>query len=81
MTFLYTQSFTKRPAWGASFQFGGLFGLIATLPLYLILYAIWDFSLAHLLVDSVWHLVEQGVGAMVLGAVLFARTGNAAASL
>lgn len=80
MTFLYVQSFSQRPSWGASFQFGALFGLIATLPLYLILYAIWDFSAAHLLVDSIWHLVEQGIGAMVLGAVLFARTSHAAAS-
>jgi len=71
MAFLYTQSFSARPSAGQSFQFGALFGVIATLPLYLILYGVWDISILHVLVDSGWHLIEQGVGGLTLGLVLF----------
>lgn len=73
MTFLYAQSYQAKPSIGESAQFGSLFGLIATLPLYAILYAIWDFSLAHIAVDSVYHAVEAAIGAIVLGAVMFRK--------
>ena len=71
MAFLFAQSFKERPSLLASFQFGALFGVIATLPIYLILYAIWNISLTMLLVDSGWHLVQEGVGAVVLGWTIF----------
>lgn len=73
MTFLFSQSFTERPSVAEGFQFGGLFGVIATLPLYLILYAIWDFSLKAAFVDTAWHLVEQGIGGVVLALTMFGR--------
>lgn len=73
MTFLYAQSFKAKPAVAESIQFGSLFGLIATLPLYVILYAIWDISLTHVIVDSLYHAVEASIGAVVLGAVMFPR--------
>lgn len=73
LTFLYAQSFQAKPSSAESLQFGTLFGLIATLPLYAILYAVWDFSLAHIAVDSVYHAVEAAIGALVLGAVMFPR--------
>jgi hypothetical protein len=74
MTFLYAQSFQKKPSVEESVQFGSLFGLIATLPLYVILFAIWDFSLTHLAVDSLYHAVEASIGAVVLGVVMFPRS-------
>lgn len=73
MTFLYAQSFQAKPSVGESMQFGSLFGFIATLPLYAILYAIWDFSLTHAIVDSVYHAVEAAIGAVVLGALMFRK--------
>lgn len=73
LTFLYAQSFQAKPSTGESAQFGALFGLIATLPLYAILYAIWDISLAHIAVDSIYHAVEAAIGAIVLGAVMFRK--------
>jgi hypothetical protein len=73
MTFLYAQSFQNKPSAGESMQFGALFGLIATLPLYAILYAIWDISITHVIVDSLYHGVEAAIGALVLGAVMFTR--------
>jgi hypothetical protein len=71
MAFLFSQSFTSSPGAGAGFQFGALFGLIATLPLYLILFAVWDVSMAHILVDSGWHLIEEGLGGIVLARTMF----------
>lgn len=71
MTFLFAQSFRQRPSVLASFQFGALFGIIATLPIYLILYAIWNVSLPMMLVDAGWHLVQEGVGGVILGLTMF----------
>lgn len=70
MTFLFAQSFGKRPALIEGFQFGALFGVIATLPLYLILFGIWNISLTHVIVDTAWHLCEQGVGGVILALTL-----------
>ena len=70
MTFLFAQSFARRPTLVEGFQFGALFGIIATLPLYLILSGIWNIPLTHVLVDSGWHLVEQGFGGMILAVTL-----------
>lgn len=73
MTFLFSQSFKERPPMAGGLQFGALFGVIATLPLYLILYAVWDFPLSHALVDSAWHLVEEGLGGATLALTMFPR--------
>jgi hypothetical protein len=81
MTFLFAQSFRERPTIAESIQFGALFGIIATLPLYLILYSVWDISLSYLLVDSFWHLVEESIGAVVLGSIIFPRTENSTSPL
>lgn len=75
MTFLLAQSFKERPSMLESFQFGASFGVIATLPIYLILYSIWNISLTMLLVDSAWHLVQEGIGAIVLGLTMFPKRG------
>lgn len=71
MTFLFSQSFKSAPGAAAGFQFGALFGLIATLPLYLILYGVWDISLSYILVDSGWHLAEEGIGGIVLALTMY----------
>lgn len=71
MTFLFAQSFKQRPSMLESFQFGALFGVIATLPIYLILYAIWHVSLTMMLVDAAWHLAQEGVGGVILGLTMF----------
>jgi hypothetical protein len=73
MTFLFAQSFKTRPSVLESFQFGALFGVIATLPIYLILYAIWNVSLTMMLVVAGWHLVQEGIGALVLGLTIFPK--------
>jgi hypothetical protein len=70
MTFLFTQSFRQRPGTLAGFQFGSLFGVIMTLPVYLLLFAVWDVSVGPMLVDALWHGFEQGVGGVLMAVLL-----------
>ena len=79
MTFLFSQSFRSRATLVEGFQFGALFGVIAVLPLYLILFAVWDFPLQLVFVDSGWHLFEQGLGGIVLALTMFGRRAAAPA--
>jgi hypothetical protein len=74
MAFLFTQSFHHKPGSLAGFQFGSLFGVIMTLPVYLLIFAVWDVALAPLLIDALWHGGEQGVGGVVMAALLVPKT-------
>ncbi len=76
MAFLFTQSFRKKPSSLAGFQFGSLFGVIMTLPVYLLLFAVWNVSPGALLVDALWHGVEQGVGGILLAALLVPKVSD-----
>ncbi|MBI3887014.1 MAG: hypothetical protein HY302_14995 [Opitutae bacterium] len=58
MTFLFTQSFREKPGSIAGFQFGSLFGAV-----------VWNVSLGTLLVDSLWHGFEQGIGGLLMAAL------------
>lgn len=73
MTLIVVQNFQENPRFVGGFMFGATFGVAATLPLYLILWGRWDFPLAYGLVDSAWHLVEQGLGAVVLCRVFYGK--------
>jgi hypothetical protein len=70
MAFLFTQSSPNPPGSLAGFRFGSLFGVIMTLPVYLLLYAAWNVSLRALLVDAGWHAIEQGVGGVLMAVLL-----------
>jgi hypothetical protein len=80
MAFLFTQSFPQKPGSLAGFQFGSLFGVIMTLPVYLLLYAVWNVSLSALLVDVLWHGLEQGVGGILMAALLVPKVSPAFSS-
>ncbi|GJM34561.1 MAG: hypothetical protein DHS20C18_35620 [Saprospiraceae bacterium] len=71
MAFIVMVNMGKNPKFVGGFMFGATFGLAATLPLYLILYGRWDFSLNYALVDTGWHFVEQGIGGLILTALYF----------
>ena len=66
MGFIAMANMGKNSKFIDGFLFGATFGLAATLPLYLILYGRWEFSLTYALVDSAWHFFEQGIGGVVL---------------
>lgn len=71
MTLIVVQNFNENPKFIGGFMFGATFGVAATLPLYLILWGRWDFSMSYVLVDSIWHLFEEGIGAVVLCKVFY----------
>lgn len=71
MGFIVTVNMGENPKFIGGFMFGGTFGLAATLPLYLILYGRWDFSLSYALVDTGWHFLEEGLGGWVMTALYF----------
>ena len=71
MAFIVSVNMGENPKFVGGFLFGATFGLAATLPLYLILYGRWDFSLSYALVDTAWHFVEQGIGGFVLTTTYF----------
>ncbi len=50
-------------------RFGVLIGLVAWLTTSLILHGVWTNPLAAALVDSVWHVAEQGIGGIVIALV------------
>ena len=50
-------------------RFGALMGLLAFLPSNLSLFGAFNVTLAGALVDAGWHLVEQGVGGVIIAIV------------
>ena len=50
-------------------RFGALMGLLAFLPFNLILYGAFNITLAGALVDAGWHVVEEGVGGVIIAMV------------
>ena len=51
------------------FRFGALIGLIWILPLSVILHGVWNLPLTGVIVDSAWHVVEEGVGGIAIARV------------
>lgn len=51
------------------FRFGAVIGIIWALPMQLVFHGIWNLPLSGVLVDSAWHVVEQGVGGIVIAYV------------
>ena len=50
-------------------KFGALMGLLAFLPFNLILHGAFNLPLAGALVDAGWHVVEEGVGGVIIAMV------------
>lgn len=54
-------------------KFGAVIGILWILPLQLVLYGVMEGPFSMVLVDAGWHVVEQGVGGVVLGLVYGTR--------
>ncbi len=50
-------------------RFGAFMGLVAFLPFNLILHGVYNATLVGVLVDAAWHVVEQGVGGVIIALV------------
>ena len=70
MSYVYPRGASGRSPVSEGARFGAVMGLIYVLPHGLILHAVQGTSTATLLlVDAIWHVVEQGVGGVVIGLV------------
>ena len=76
MAYTYPIGYKGGSAVKEGFRFGALIGLIWTLPLSLIFTGIWNYPLVAALVDSGWHIIEQGLVGIVIAFIY----GTAAAS-
>ncbi len=76
MAYTYPIGYKGGSAVKEGFRFGALVGLIWVLPLSLIFSGVWNYPLVSVIVDSAWHIVEQGVVGIVIAFIY----GTAAAS-
>jgi len=76
MAYTYPIGYKGGSAVKEGFRFGALVGLIWVLPVSLIFSGVWNYPLVAVIVDSAWHIVEQGVTGIVIAMIY----GTAAAS-
>ena len=76
MAYTYPIGYKGGSAVKEGFRFGALVGLIWVLPVSLIFSGVWNYPLVAVIVDSAWHIVEQGVVGIVIALIY----GTAAAS-
>ncbi len=76
MAYTYPIGYKGGSAVKEGFRFGALVGLIWVLPVSLIFSGAWNYPLVAVIVDSAWHIVEQGVVGIVIAFIY----GTAAAS-
>ena len=73
MSYIYPQGYKGGTPWMEGLKFGLIIGIIWVLPHGLILYAVIESSDRTLMgVDTAWHLVEQGIGGIVI-AMIYGR--------
>ena len=78
MSLVFPAGYKGGSAVKVGFRFGLLMGLLSHLPFSLVFYAnTTSYTLNHVLTDSVWHIVEQGIGGIVI-ALIYARKAQAA---
>ena len=69
MAYLYPQGYKGGSPLKEGLRFGVLIGLLAVLPFSVVMIGVMGTSKTLVLVDALWHLVEQGVGGIVIGYV------------
>ena len=69
MAYIYPKGCSGGGVVAEGAKFGILMGLLWILPFSLVLYGVIEMSGTGLIVDVVWHIVEQGVGGIVIGLV------------
>ena len=69
MAYTYPIGYKGGSAVKEGFRFGALVGLIWVLPVSLIFSGVWNYPLVAVIVDSAWHIVEQGVVGIVIALI------------
>ncbi len=74
MSYLFPIGYRGGSATTEGLRFGALMGLLAFLPLGMIFYGMMNITLSGVLVDAGWHVVEEGVGGIIIALVYGAGT-------
>jgi hypothetical protein len=78
MSYVYPRGASHLSPVAGGARFGAVMGLVYVLPHGLVLHGIQSDSTATLvLVDAIWHVVEQGVGGIAIALVYAAGAGEA----
>ena len=69
MAYMFPLGYKGGSAVSEGLRFGILIGLLWTLPLQLVFHGLLNLGLTGGLVDAGWHVVEQGVGGIIIAMV------------
>ena len=70
MAYIYPKGYSSGSPVKEGAIFGGLIGLLWILPFSIVLHGVFNFGTKTLvLVDAIWHIVEQGIGGIVIGVI------------
>ena len=72
MAYMYPLGYKGGAPMLEGFRFGAVVGVLVWLSTGLVYTAIWNYPLSTALVDSAWHVVEEGLGGLVI-AMVYAR--------
>ena len=71
MAYVYPKGYSGGSPVIEGFKFGAIIGVLWVLPHSLIQHGVWVvMSSEMLVVDALWHMVEQGIGGLVIGLIL-----------
>ena len=69
MSYMYPQGYKGGSSIKEGLRFGAVIGLLWILPFNVIMIGVMGTPKTLVVVDTLWHLVEQGVGGIVIGYV------------
>ena len=69
MAYIYPLGYKGGSSVTEGLKFGLIIGLLWILPIGVVLYGVMESSGTLLVVDAIWHIVEQGIGGVVVGLV------------
>jgi hypothetical protein len=69
MSYIYPLGYKGGPLAKEGLRFGVVMGLLVWLSSNLVLYGAWNLTLPLTLVDSLWHVIEEALGGLVIALV------------
>ena len=69
MALVYPMGYKGGSPLKEGFRFGALIGLIWVLPISVIDHGLYNLPLTLVIVDSSWHVVQEGIGGIVIALV------------